>query len=226
MREWLRKLPDTGEILLVLLIAFGASVPRSLAALFGGGLRGAGTAPITNQALLRTALYEVAILVVLALFLRARGWTLQRLGLAPSWRDSGLGVALAVAAYLGYALLWIVTLALWPRVGQVASATHLIGGALGWPNVLLISLVNPVFEELFACGYLMAALRERAGVTAAINASAALRVFCHFYQGALGVLGIVPMALLFAYWYARTARLWPLIVAHAILDLAGLAAGR
>ena len=39
----------------------------------------------------------------------------------------------------------------------------------------------------------------------------------------VGVLGIVPMALLFAYWYAHTRRLWPLIVAHAILDLVGLA---
>lgn len=163
-------------------------------------------------------------MAVLALFLRARGWTLQRLGLAPSWRDSGLGVALALASYVGYALLWIVTISLWPRVGQVARATHLIGGTLQWLNVLLVSLVNPVYEEVFLCGYVVAALRERVGVTAAINASAGLRVFCHFYQGALGVLGIVPMALLFAYWYARTARLWPLIVAHAILDLAGLAA--
>ena len=34
-----------------------------------------------------------------------------------------------------------------------------------------------------------------------------------------------PLALLFAWWYARTARLWPLIVAHAMLDLAALALG-
>jgi membrane protease YdiL (CAAX protease family) len=34
------------------------------------------------------------------------------------------------------------------------------------------------------------------------------------------------MALLFAWWYARTSRLWPLIIAHALLDIAGLAFGR
>jgi membrane protease YdiL (CAAX protease family) len=54
--------------------------------------------------------------------------------------------------------------------------------------------------------------------------SAGIRVFYHFYQGAVGVVGIAPMALLFAYWFARTGRLWPLIVAHALTDFAGLAA--
>jgi membrane protease YdiL (CAAX protease family) len=75
---------------------------------------------------------------------------------------------------------------------------------------------------VFLCGYVIAALRERIGVTAAINVSAGVRVFCHFYQGALGVLGIVPIALLFAYWYARSGRLWSLVVAHAILDITAL----
>jgi membrane protease YdiL (CAAX protease family) len=29
--------------------------------------------------------------------------------------------------------------------------------------------------------------------------------------------------LLFAYWYARTKRLWPVIVAHGAMDVIGLA---
>jgi membrane protease YdiL (CAAX protease family) len=68
------------------------------------------------------------------------------------------------------------------------------------------------------------ALKDRFGITTAVNVSAGIRVFYHFYQGALGVVGIAPMALLFAYWFARTGRLWPLIVAHALTDFAGLAA--
>jgi membrane protease YdiL (CAAX protease family) len=43
-----------------------------------------------------------------------------------------------------------------------------------------------VFEELFVCGYVITALKERFGTTAAINVSAGIRVFYHFYQGALG----------------------------------------
>jgi membrane protease YdiL (CAAX protease family) len=221
VRQWLRSLPLASEVTLVLLVAFGLSIPVSLAALFGG-LPNEATAPITNQALLTLALYEFVILIVLAAFLRLRGWTLERLGLWPSVRDSLLGCALAALAYLGYALLEFAAANLWPALVQAANANHLVGADLSWGSVLLVSAVNPLFEEVFLCGYVIAALKERIGVTAAINVSAGVRVFCHFYQGAIGVLGIVPIALLFAYWYARSGRLWSLIVAHAILDITAL----
>jgi membrane protease YdiL (CAAX protease family) len=164
--------------------------------------------------------------VLLGLFLRVRGWTLARLTLKPAWRDPAIALALGLACYAGYLLLFAGSVALWPGIGQTAAtiATHLVGADLHWPAVLLASTVNPVFEELLLCAYPIVALRDRIGVTSAINVSAALRVFGHFYQGALGVLSIVPMALVFAYWYARTGRLWPIIIAHAMLDLAALAA--
>ena len=80
------------------------------------------------------------------------------------------------------------------------------------------------FEELFVCGYLISALKEKRGFAMAVNASAALRISYHLYQGTIGVLTIVPMGLIFAYWYARTGRLWPLIVAHATMNLIALMA--
>jgi membrane protease YdiL (CAAX protease family) len=221
VRELIRRLSGGSEVLLVLFTAFGLSIPVSLAALLGG--LPPATAPITNEQLLGAALYELTILTLLGLFLHVRGWTLERLGLRPSVRESLSGIVLAAVAYLAYAAVWIAAVALWPHLGELAAATRLLGNDLSVPNVLLISVVNPVFEETFVCGYVIAALRERLGVTAAINVSAGIRVFYHFYQGAAGVLGIVPIALLFAYWYARSGRLWPLIVAHAILDVTALA---
>jgi CAAX protease family protein len=210
----------------VLLLVFAPIVPRSLAAIFSPQSLFNRNAPITNRSLLWTAGYELILLVLLALLLRTRGWSLARLTAQPAWRDLALGCALSVGAYLGSTLLWLLVVGLWPDIGRIAAtiAGALVGADLRWPSVLLVSLVNPVFEEALICAYPIAALRERIGVTAAVNVSAALRVFAHFYQGALGIFGIVPMALLFAYAYARTGRLWPLILAHAILDLAALAA--
>ncbi|HYL72396.1 MAG TPA: CPBP family intramembrane glutamic endopeptidase [Candidatus Dormibacteraeota bacterium] len=221
MRDLIRRLSGGSEVLLVLFTAFGLSIPVSLAALFGG--LPPATAPITDEQLLGAALYELTILTLLGLFLHVRGWTLEKLGLRPSVRESLNGLVLAAAAYLAYAALWIGAVALWPHLEELAAATRLLGKDLSVPNVLLISLVNPVFEEVFVCGYVITALRERLGMTAAINVSAGIRVFYHFYQGAAGVLGIVPIALLFAYWYARSGRLSPLIVAHAMLDVTALA---
>jgi membrane protease YdiL (CAAX protease family) len=224
VRDLIRRLSAGSEVLLVLFTAFGLFIPVSLAALLGG-LPPAST-PITDEQLLGAAIYQLTILALLGLFLHVRGWTLERLGLRPTIRESLTGVVLAALAYFAYAALWITAVSLWPHLEQLAAATHLLGNDLSVPNVLLVSLVNPVFEEVLVCGYVITALRERLGVTAAINVSAGIRVFNHFYQGAAGVLGIVPIALLFAYWYARSGRLWPLIVAHAILDVAALAFNR
>jgi len=52
--------------------------------------------------------------------------------------------------------------------------------------------------------------------------SLAIRLTCHLYQGAAGVIGIVPLGFIFTYWYARTGRLWPVVLAHALFDVAGL----
>jgi uncharacterized protein len=209
-----------------MLLVFAPIVPRSLAAIFSPQSLFDRNSPITNRSLLWTAVYELIMLVLLGLFLRTRGWTLARITAKPAWRDLAFALALAVGSYAASALLWLVVVGFWPDIGRIAGtiAAALVAKDLHWPGVLLVSLVNPVFEEVLICAYPIAALRERIGLTAAVNVSAALRVFAHFYQGALGIFGVVPLALLFAYAYARTGRLWPLILAHAILDLAALAA--
>jgi uncharacterized protein len=226
MRERIRSLSGRTELLLVLLVAFGTTVPVSLAALLApAALSARASPPITNAALNRTIIYELVVLTLLALFLRARGWTLARLGVAPSLRDSLVGVGLFFLCNATYFVLAMGLASVWSAFAHVATATRLVADGLQWPSVVLTSLVNPVFEEVFVCGYVVSALKERTGVTFAVNVSAGIRVFYHFYQGALGLLAIAPMALLFGYWFARTGRLWPLIVAHALQDFIGLMMG-
>jgi uncharacterized protein len=92
-------------------------------------------------------------------------------------------------------------------------------GEVGWlPNVLS-SMVNGFYEELFLCGYMMTVLHKRFGETIAVNASNAMRLAYHLYQGPIVALTIIPMGLLFSVWYVRTNRLWPLVVAHVLLDI-------
>jgi membrane protease YdiL (CAAX protease family) len=66
------------------------------------------------------------------------------------------------------------------------------------------------------------ALRKRFGLTAAVNVSLTIRLLYHLYQGPLVVIPIAIFGLAVTFTYVRMGRLWPPIVAHAILDFLAL----
>jgi membrane protease YdiL (CAAX protease family) len=84
-------------------------------------------------------------------------------------------------------------------------------------------VVNGFFEEIFVAGYVITALTQVRSMWLAINVSTVIRLLYHLYQGPLGVLYVVPLGLVSGYVFARTRQLWPLILAHILIDIAGLA---
>jgi membrane protease YdiL (CAAX protease family) len=158
---------------------------------------------------------------VVGLFLYLRGWRLSNLGAPFKASDPIVMVGLMLATYVVTGLFWQAAVVIEPTLGS-ESANELMGGKLSLGNVVLLSVVNPIFEEALLCGYIVTALKERRGFWFAVNVSVALRVANHLYQGSMGVLSILPLGLLFTVWYARTNRLWPVILAHAAFDLIAL----
>jgi len=180
----------------------------------------------TNRSLIVLCVYELVLMAFLFPFLRIRGWTFSKIGLDPTWRDTGRGILLFFAIYAVWELVWIATVALAPETAQRMSETHIITQVIPATTIVANGMINPLFEEVFVCGYVMTALRKEGHTWFALNASVAIRLLYHLYQGPLGVLSIIPMGLMSGYWYARTGRLWPIIVAHAAMDmLAMLVAG-
>ncbi len=57
----------------------------------------------------------------------------------------------------------------------------------------------------------------------AIAVSLLVRLGFHTYQGPVGLLAIGLLGLLFSIFYLRTQRLWPVLIAHGVLDFIGLA---
>ncbi|WP_084079557.1 CPBP family intramembrane glutamic endopeptidase [Demequina sp. NBRC 110057] len=161
--------------------------------------------------------------VALALYLLSMGGRSahRRLGLTGGrhgLRRDALG-ALALAACIGIPglALYAVSRAL----GQtVRIDTSGLPDAWWAATILLLSAaVAGVLEETIAVGYLVTRLKElRWSPYAAILASALLRGAYHLYQGWPMALGNVVMGLVFAYWFHRTGRLGPLILAHWTLD--------
>ena len=216
MRDFLRSLSPSTEFSIVVVGAFGlfifASVlqalmqPRIDASDSGvGWLLG----------------YELALLALLGAFLHVRGWTPRLLGLDFHARDWLVGAVLFIAVYIAYAALAAIASLIFSLKEPVITGKT----SVSLVNILTLSVVNPIFEEVFVCGYVVTALQKSRGPWTAINVSTAIRLSYHLYQGAFGVLGIVPTGLIFAWWFAATGRLWPPIVAHGLLNLIVLLVG-
>lgn len=223
----IRRLPTGVEFLVVVSWAFGLPIFASILSLGTGGEVSAasgGTLVFTNDALISIVVFELVQSVFLVWFLKVRGWTLEKLGLAITWRGTGWGWLLMVMTYV--LAMGVQTVADWTMPVQMhAAAAAKFPAAdpnLSMQLVFLASTVNGIFEEVFVAGYIISALREVRGVWTAINASTVVRLLYHLYQGPIGIMTVVPMGLLYGYFFARTRQLWPLILAHVLIDIIGL----
>jgi uncharacterized protein len=172
---------------------------------------------LSDRRLLTTLGIEVACTALLLPWLMRRRWIPRRVAGPPAPRDvwRGLGVWLA-----GAACSYLTVLAIHAVDPSVVDtfAVRPFSGTISAPMVVLASVINPVFEEFLWLGYGVGALQSRVGLRAACVLSVLLRVSVHLYQGTQVVVGVVPLALFFTWYYARTRRLWPVVVAHAMFD--------
>ena len=160
--------------------------------------------------------------VALALYLlSANGRSaVRRIGLTFTrpLRDLGVGVALAACIGIPGLALYAGARALGLAVDVQAS-----GLSSNWwtiPVLLFAAVQNALLEEVIVVGYLMERLRElRWKVPMIIAASALLRGSYHLYQGWGGFVGNAIMGVLFAFYYSRSRRVMPLVVAHTIMDM-------
>jgi len=159
----------------------------------------------------------------LYLLWRAGASLKQHLGLDFSRSGRDLASAVGLAALIG-----IPGLALY-------LAAHALGMSLTvavstmtdvwWraPVSVLIALQNGFLEEVLVVGYLLLRLRQLDLHPAiAIAVSAVLRGSYHLYQGYGGFVGNVAMGVVFAFVFLRWRRLWPLVLAHALIDIVAL----
>jgi membrane protease YdiL (CAAX protease family) len=87
------------------------------------------------------------------------------------------------------------------------------------PLLVLQAAQNGVLEEVVVVGYLLTRLRQMGWSSGrSLGASAVLRGSYHLYQGLGGFVGNLVMGLIFAWWFQRTRRVLPLVVAHFLLD--------
>jgi len=87
------------------------------------------------------------------------------------------------------------------------------------PVLLLDAFQNGAAEEIVVLAFVLTRLRQLGWSNErAIITSALLRGSYHLYQGWGGFAGNFVMGLIFGFFFQRTRRVWPFVVAHTLLD--------
>ena len=214
------------EILIVLAVSFGISGIRALLRLTDALLdpRPLDEQQVTlHQTLSRSPWIDLGLQLAsaatlfaygaLALYLLAGQVRLPR----PRWSDVGWGAGLAAA-------IGVPGLAFYAAAVHLGFSREVIPTTMEhpWtevPVLLVFSFANAFGEEIVVVMYLLTRLRQLGwGLPAALAASSLLRGSYHLYQGMSAGFGNILMGLLYGWFYWRTGRVWPLVIAHFLID--------
>ena len=219
------------EIVIVLAVTFGLSAYTAILNLIESVLLGLGGQIVAlNPRLSPFDLIDLGLNLAgvfqligwgaLGLYLLWRsGFGPTQIGLGrPQWRPDVLGgVGLAALVGLPGLALYVGARALGMNVSVVPSALDDTWWRI--PVLLAAAFANGWAEEVIVVAFLLTRLRQlRVNPVVALVASSLLRGAYHLYRGYGAGLGNVAMGLVFGYVWQRTGRLWPLVIAHGLID--------
>lgn len=211
LKERIEKFGERTEFVLVLAISFIYFIGTSLSVL----LRHVRTLELTTARALWGIAIEVAILFLIGVMLRVRGWNVTRLTERFSLASALAGLPLFGAYMMSYWTASWIALSIDPSVSRMSTMRMVVTASPVVVGVLIV--VNSVFEEALVTGYVITVLSPQ-GAALAITASTLIRLLYHLYQGPIATLSILPLGLLFGAVYWRWRTLWPLMVAHSIAN--------
>jgi uncharacterized protein len=219
------------ELAIVLGVTFGISALSALLQLTDSLLRNLSTQRIPlnprrsyfdliDLGLNATVVTQSIAWGALGLYLLWRsGLRPARIGLARfQWRADLVG-GIGLAALIGLPGLGLYLAARALRLNAAVIPSSL--GETWWrvPMLVIAAFADGWAEEIIVVGYLLTRL-EQVGIQArvALVCSSMLRGAYHLYQGFGAGLGNVVMGLVFGWMWQRTGRLWPLVIAHGVID--------
>ena len=226
-RTWEPPLPArtlAEETVVVLSLSLLASAAFAILSLFEAPISGVVVASVSQAPnVLRQFLgiaFGLAPVWLVTYLVRRNGEGIGGLGLA--WdqprRDLSRGLLLFVLVALGGIGVYLAAVAL--GVNRFVLPVPPLGHWWTVPVLVSRAAEAALLEEIVVVAYLVTRLRQL-GVTevGAVAASALLRACYHLYQGWGGFLGNLAMGILFALFFSRLRRTWPVVLAHFLLDV-------
>ncbi|TMK80958.1 MAG: CPBP family intramembrane metalloprotease [Actinobacteria bacterium] len=216
------------ELVIVLSLSLLPSAVDSLISLLTAPLAGVSAFVYANVQFIEQltgilfALAPIALVLYLA---RRNGEGLQPFGLGTGTlaQDVPLGLLGAVAVCAVGAVVYLAAVSL--KINRFVVPVPPLGHWWTIPILVLGAIQAGALEEVVVAAYLIRRLRQlRWSGPAAVLASATLRGSYHLYQGWGGFAGNFLLGVAFGTYFVRRGRAWPLIVAHATVDIvSGLA---
>jgi membrane protease YdiL (CAAX protease family) len=214
------------ELGLVLLLAFAPGLLSLLLAALGDVTNNEPAEQLTPAivgGIFTLFLSWSPVLLIGYLLVRSgEGW--RGIGLGRfDWRADGLvGLGLWIASFI----LVLILARVFEFLGQ-NNVDFLPSQLPLWFRIVdafVIAITAGVTEEVVVRGYAQTRLEQLKMPTAVILLlPTAIWGLLHLYEGAGPTVTIFCLGLLYAWYYYRTRRLWPIIIAHALFDLTQLA---
>jgi membrane protease YdiL (CAAX protease family) len=200
------------EAIGVVLVCFGWFIFSSLQA--ASSWHPGSAAGFSNTSLDAILATELILASMALLLLWGRGYPLPMLVPQPSWRGALAGLLLCGCAVLAHNLL----MPLLPQYATTPIAEMLASTKVSWSSIIPLAVVNGTYEEVFLLGYLMRGLR-RFGASTSLGIALVVRMLYHTYQGPVGVVSVMAVGLVFGLYFQRKGQLFPVVLAHIVLDL-------
>ncbi|MGA4506319.1 CPBP family intramembrane glutamic endopeptidase [Propionibacteriaceae bacterium G1746] len=146
---------------------------------------------------------------------------LRVMGLDGGRRGFDIGWGFGIAAAIGVPGLFFYLGARALGINTNVAAANLTDTWWTIPVLVVAAFANGFVEEVVMVGYLFTRWAQ-AGMAMwpVLVVSALVRGSYHLYQGWGGFAGNVLMGLAFGAFFLRTKRVWPLVVAHGLIDVA------
>ncbi|MGL4305807.1 MAG: CPBP family intramembrane glutamic endopeptidase [Mycobacteriaceae bacterium] len=222
----------TIEIVVVLLVTFGWQGLRALLSFIESALAGLADQQIalnptrSHHDLIDFSWNLISILklaswIFLGLYLLWRsGFGFKEIGLSKiKWRSDALpGIGLAILIGLPGLGFYILSRTLGLNTEVIPSSLNETWWQI--PVLTLTAIGNSGAEEVIVVAFLLTRLRQLGtSANSALIYSALLRASYHLYQGIGAAIGNLIMGLIFGRYWQCSNRLWPLLIAHSIIDI-------
>lgn len=186
---------------------------------------------ISDHYLVRDGFFQSSFLCGLLFFLKWRGWKPSDFRVHLGWLTSLHGIALFFLTCVGlliviksaFALAYLfqgtlvegfIRIFLPINYGVPPGSIH-----LHWITIFSFVLLNAFYEEIVYMGYAFNQWAQKYGAWSAFFFTLAFRMGVHIYQGSEHILQIGIWSIIFGLWYKYQGKLWPLVLAHALIDL-------